>query len=253
MIEWKKRDSIIAGWTMKDDTKPSHFSMALHTGHPHVDIIKNRQTLAEAIQYPLEQFVCAQQTHSANVHKVTYEDAGRGAFCYEEGIPSTDALYTTEFDIVLSTFVADCIPLLFYNERDHIIGAIHSGWQGTLQNIVGTTFATIQNNERCSIEDFHVFVGPSIQQHNFEVDRDVYEKFAKLDDALPFIHFKEETKKWHIDTRGVVQQQLIQSGIPAHHLHFDERCTFDTSNAFSYRQNRQCGRHLGFIVQKKND
>lgn len=83
----------------------------------------------------MDNFVCANQTHSANFHRVTIEDKGRGARTKDTAIPDTDALYTFESNIILTSFSADCVPVIFYNKVNGLIGVIHSGWQGTIKEV----------------------------------------------------------------------------------------------------------------------
>lgn len=249
MMEWITRGKVEAGWTTKLATMPSEFSMALHTAHPPKDILHNRHTLAHEIDRPLRQFVAAQQTHSCNVTKITASDVGKGATSYDTAIPNCDALYTTEPNIVLTTFVADCVPILLYSERHSIISAIHSGWKGTVQNIVGTTCHTICKRERVTLESFYAWVGPSISQRAFEVDEDVYAQFAQMEGTEPYIQYDASRHKWHIHTKAIVVQQLQKAGIALDHITVDHRCTYEDANSFSYREDRACGRHLAFIVQ----
>ena len=65
--------------TMKDETELENNNMALHTCENPENIILNRKKLAASLECDLDSFVCAQQTHSANFHKVTLTDLGRGA------------------------------------------------------------------------------------------------------------------------------------------------------------------------------
>src|SRR5699024_4084347 len=103
--------------------------MALHVSKKPAHIIQNRTRLAQLLQTDLEHFVCANQTHSANFYKVTAADKGRGATSLTNAIPVTDALYTFERNIILSSFTADCVPVIFINDEAGVVGVIHSGWQ----------------------------------------------------------------------------------------------------------------------------
>jgi len=40
------------------------------------------------------------------------------------------------------------------------------------------------------------------------------------------------------------------AGIPAEQIVIDRTCTYLSSDGFSYRDDRACGRHLSFIVRK---
>lgn len=245
-----ERKNIIAGMTLKRDDRLERNNMALHVTKNEEHVIENRKRLAEMLKVPLNHFVCANQTHSANFYEVTGEDKGRGALEQGSAIPNTDALYTKEANIVLCTFTADCVPLMFYNEKANIIGVIHSGWKGTVQEIVKKTLSHIIETESCSAEDFHVYIGMALSQKRFEVDEDVYQLYDDLGYADPFISYHENTNKYHIDNQLVVKTQCEQIGIPEKQIAIDRTCTYDSEVGFSYREDKQAGRHLAFIVRK---
>lgn len=248
-----KNDHLLAGITMKNPLFKENNNMALHICESTEDIIQNREKLAVLLQCDLKQFVCANQTHSANFHKVTRHDVGRGAYLAQQAIPNTDALYTYESDILLTSFTADCVPVIFYGEEDHIVGIVHSGWQGTIQEITLKLLLHLKDNEKCNISNFKVIIGPALSQRRFEVDSDVYEKFAALGYAEEYIYLNEETKKYHIDNQLTVKKQCELAGIPSENIKIDTSCTFESEDCFSFRKNKSDGRHLSFIIQKESN
>lgn len=243
-------DDLIFGTTLKNDTNPEHNNMALHTCENPKNIIENRTQLATRLNTTLDTFICANQTHSANFHKVTQADRGLGARQNDTAIPNTDALYTYEPNLVLCSFSADCVPLIFYNKANGLVGVIHSGWQGTVKEITSKLFNHLIQVENCEPTDFHVQIGLALSQEKFEVDEDVYLKFKKLGYADDFIIYNENTNKYHIDNQLTVKKQCELAGIPTQHITIDDTCTFKDKHGFSYREDKKCGRHLSFIVRK---
>ncbi|GLC87033.1 peptidoglycan editing factor PgeF [Lysinibacillus piscis] len=239
---------IIAGTTLKDEHAPEYNNMALHICTNQAHIIENRQQLASMLGIPLEQFVCMQQTHSANFHCVTHEDAGRGAMQMETAIANTDALYTLEPNVLLCGFTADCVPVIFYNEVKGLVGVVHSGWQGTVREITSKLLQHLMEQEHCQPQDFHVHIGMALSQQCFEVDGDVYEQFHRLGYADDFIVYNEKTNKYHIDNQQTVKRQCELAGIPAQQIQMDTTCTYTSAEGFSYRQDKQAGRHISFIM-----
>lgn len=244
------KPNVVAGITLKQTEYAESNNMALHVSEKREDVIENRLRLAHTLEQPLETFVCAEQTHSANVYKVTKQDRGRGTTNQQNAIPNTDALYTRESGIVLCTFTADCVPVFFYNEKSKIIGVIHSGWSGTIQEITPKTLQHISEQESCCITDFYIKIGTALSQNRFEVDEDVFVLFDGLGYATPFIQFNEETTKYHIDNQRVIETQCERIGIPKDNITIDNTCTYDSEYGFSYREDHQSGRHMGFIFQK---
>ncbi|WP_033542427.1 peptidoglycan editing factor PgeF [Planococcus sp. CAU13] len=242
--------NLTAGLTMKDAAEFEHNNMALHACDDLSLIVENRRKLADFLGFTVTDFVCANQTHSANFYRIESADKGRGSTDIEHAVADTDALYTFEPNIVLSTFAADCVPVLLYNEKKGLIGAVHSGWQGTVKEITFKLFERLKNEEKCNPEDFHVQIGAALSQEKFEVDEDVYLKFRALGYADDFMYFNEGTGKFHIDNQLTVKKQCELAGIPSGHISIDRTCTYMNPYGFSYREDRKAGRHMGFIVRR---
>lgn len=238
------------GITLKNSKNLEKNNMALHCCIEKHAILKNRQDLADALQIDLEQLVCANQTHSANVYKVTKNDIGRGSKSVEDAIPNTDALYTFENGVTLGTFTADCVPVTFYEPESGLIGVIHSGWQGTVKEITSQVMHNLVAIEKIDPTKLLVHIGMALSQEKFEVDEDVYLKFKSLGYADDFMFFKEISGKYHIDNQLTVKKQFELAGVPSENIHLDPQCTFIEDKGFSYRQNRKDGRHLTFIQKK---
>ncbi|WP_088007184.1 polyphenol oxidase family protein [Indiicoccus explosivorum] len=243
-------DNFIAGMTLKSDHLPENNNMALHSCISPETVLGNRKSFTGFIGFRLNDLVCARQTHSANFHEVTAAEKGKGADRMETAIPDTDALYTYEPDLVLASFSADCVPVMFWNRKEGLIGVIHSGWQGTVKEITSDLFDHLIQERHCRPEDFRIQLGAALSQERFEVDEDVFKRFHALGYADEFIYFNEETHKYHIDNQLTVKRQCELAGIPPEQIAIDRTCTFGSAEGFSYRQNRQAGRHMSFMVRK---
>ncbi|MDD3170084.1 MAG: peptidoglycan editing factor PgeF [Eubacteriales bacterium] len=243
--------NFVAGITMKDTSAPEENNMALHACNNTGNIIENRRTLAAFLNCCLEDFVCAHQTHSANFHKVTRADRGRGSDTMETAIKETDALYTFEPNLLLCCFTGDCVPLILYNEAAGLVGVIHSGWGGTVREITPKVLRQLIQVEHCNPQDIHIMIGPAISQKKFEVDRDVCDQFRALGYADEFICFQQRTGKYHIDNQLVVKRQCELQGIPPEQITAERVCTYTNADCFSHRRDKNCGRHLSFILRRE--
>ncbi|RNF39895.1 peptidoglycan editing factor PgeF [Planococcus salinus] len=247
---YSNNEKFIYGLTMKDDTELENNNMALHASDNLEDVLENRRKLAVFLQSGLGDFVCAHQTHSANFYKVTLEDKGKGSKHMDDAIADTDALYTYEPNLVLCSFTADCVPVMFYDEVQGLTGVIHSGWQGTVKEISLKLFEHLQQEENCAPENLHVQIGAALSQEKFEVDEDVYLKFRDLGYADDFMYYNGQTRKYHIDNQQTVKKQCELAGIPAGNISIDRTCTYMSPDGFSYRQDKKSGRHLAFITKR---
>lgn len=120
--------------------------------------------------------VASDQTHTANVRRVTGEDRGHG-ITREKTFFDTDGLITEEQGIVLATFYADCVPLFFVDPHHPAVGLSHSGWRGTVQGIGEATVRKMQECFGSKPEDIIAAIGPSICADCYEVGQDVAEHF----------------------------------------------------------------------------
>lgn len=240
----------IAGTTLKVDSELEQFNMGLHVAKDPSAVIENRKQLAADLNCSVDQLVCANQTHSANFYKVTSADLGKGATSLDTAIADTDAFYTFESGAILTSFSADCVPVILYNEKDGLAAVVHSGWQGTVKEITFKLLQHLQTVENCDLSQTQIIIGTALSQKKFEVDVDVYEKFLQLGYAESFMYVNEETGKYHIDNQLTVKQQCLLAGVPASNITIDATCTFEREDGFSYRQQRDAGRHCTFILKK---
>ncbi len=226
-------------------------NLALHTGDDPRMVIQRRRRFLEATGLSLNNLVAGVQTHGVNVQVVTRNLSGLGAYDYDTAIPDTDALITGYFDIILSVFTADCVPIFIYDPVTPAIGLVHAGWRGTLQQIVAATIAkmkTVFNTEpaRCKVA-----IGPAIGVECFTVDEKVAAQFASIfpgavrtrrqDYQVDLVEFNI----WLLTASGVRTESIINSGL----------CTGCLRDRFySYRaEYGTTGRMMGIIsLQKPN-
>lgn len=66
---------------------------------------------------PLENWVLPWQKHTDRIVRVTHEDILKGAFDKNTSIMDTDGLYTTEKDLLIGVFTADCLGILLADQK----------------------------------------------------------------------------------------------------------------------------------------
>lgn len=244
-------ENLIAGTTLKDNKQTLNGNLALHTGEDPTQVVANRQDLADALQVDADQFVFANQTHSKKAYQVKADDQGRGTKTTDDAIDDVDALFTYEPNIVIGVFTADCVPVLFYDEDSGLIGAIHSGWKGTVQDVVSWTFAQIKGQDPdLFMGKMKAILGPSIAQDSFEVDKDAADQFKALGYADDFIQWDARREKYLIDNQATVAEQLKRVGFLPENIQLSDQDTLKMTDGFSYRLDKTPGRHFNFITRK---
>ena len=157
-------------------------------------------------------------------------------------VGESDGLITRSTGMTLAIQVADCGVLLLADRENEIIGALHSGWRGTVAGIAGNAVTRMRDlgSDPANIE---VFIGPCISGQVYEVGEEVASQFDEK-----FVLRNGFTKP-HLAIREALREQLLDAGIPKQNLEIDQRCTYLNPDLFhSYRRDgKKSGRMIGFI------
>jgi len=256
LLTWDINNSIIAFTTTRLDgfSKGSYqgLNLAFNVNDDHETVLKNRIKLSEYLHTDLYHMISPTQTHSTNFLEVTKKDGGKGMFSLEDAFYNYDGLYTKDSDVYLISYHADCIPVLIYAEDKQIIGAIHSGWKGTVLQIVDKFIKHLIQKEAVNPDDIYAYIGPSLEQRNFEARDDIINLVKQMSFDTSNFYIKKDKDSYLLDGKGLVQQQLLINGVKKEHITISPYCTIDNNDLFySYRLNKLCGRNVTAIMRKK--
>ncbi len=163
-----------------------------------------------------------------------------------------DGVITGTKGIALGILTADCAPVLFYDYKKNIIGALHAGWRGSYKKIIKKMIKSFQI-KGSKLNSIFAVIGPCISQDSYEVKNDFKSLFIKQDKKNK-IHFKIIKSKFFFDLRGYIYAQLRSSGIK--NIDIIKKDTFDQkNNFFSARRSlkkkiNDYGRNISIIMIK---
>ncbi len=187
---------------------------------------------------------CARQIHGADVHVF------RGP---PEGAPATgDGLWTDVPGVAVAIRVADCVPVLLWDPEagDGAVAAVHAGWRGTVQDIVGEALRVGGDELGVAPHRVRAAIGPSIGPCCFEVGDEVVDALRGLglDDATIGLTDGPRGKP-HVDLRSVNRALLRRRGVPDERIDDVGGCTFcEPARYESFRRDREAsGRMRGVI------
>lgn len=202
-------------------------NLALHVGDVAHVVDKNRAHVAELLG-PVQYM---NQSHSDTVAVVD-------GICTHQ--PNADALVTTEMGIALGVLVADCIPLLLWDEVEHVIAAVHVGRKGLLNGIAMKT-VTVMNS--LGAERIQALLGPSICGKCYEVSDEIYDEVVS---AYPLARSTTSKGTSSLDLPAALVGELLALGLKVSRT---PKCTLENQNFFSYRRDGVTGRQAGLIRQ----
>lgn len=234
--------------TKKDGISKNEFeglNLALHVGDNYDDVIKNRNIYFKKLNTSNPIF--CHQTHSDNIKEVTSKDINRGMLDFEDGISNCDAIYTFEKDLCLNTFFADCTPIYLYDTTTTLTCVIHSGWQGTVKQIVKKTILHLKANHGIDPLNLVAIIGPSISFDNFEVESDVVELVQQMDDFTGCIKVKNDSK-FLVDVKKLNYLQLKNLNVGT--IYTSEFDTYSNNLFYSFRKENKCGRMMASIIRR---
>ena len=148
-------------------------NLGLGSNDARKNVLENRSLVAKHIGVSHEQLLTLYQVHSPEVVTVTSPwDIN--------DLPKADAMVTNEKGLALGILTADCVPVLFADHKNGIIGAAHAGWKGALAGVVANTVEAMceLGAERTHI---NATVGPAIAQKSYEVGAEVRQQFIEKD------------------------------------------------------------------------
>lgn len=172
-----------------------------------------------------------QQVHGA---KVAYADGVNGEdFIFGKTFPDTDGLITDQSGVALLIKTADCTPVILFDPIQQVQASVHSGWRGTVQRISLVALEKMEQEFGCRREDILAYVGPSIDQENYEVGPEVYAAFRDFEERDQF--FKPNGEKFLLSMLAANLHILEEAGLRPEQIEVERASTFTDSRLHSAR------------------
>ena len=166
--------------------------------------------------------------------------------------PEADVAVTDDPSIAIGVRVADCAPILIADRRQHVVGAAHAGWRGTVHRAAVAAVRGMHERFGSRTDDLVAAIGPCLGACCGEVGPDVVAAFREAG------HSAESLARWftsghgdrfQLDLSRANHDQLAETGVPPSQIHVSGLCTKSFPNVFhSYRVRRErAGRMVGMI------
>jgi len=174
------------------------------------------------------ELVLAGQVHGTNVKIVTKNDGG-------SLIENCDGLITSDKNITLGVFTADCMPVLMASADGRIRAAVHAGWRGLADGILEKAVDVFKTEFKVDSCDIKAYIAPHIQECCYEVGED----FGK--------NFGVKLEKNQFNLSKTAREILLKCGLQSVQIsHFCTVCA-KGDRFFSYRKNKTPKRQLTII------
>lgn len=203
-------------------------NVGLGTKDERANVMENRARVVKALGGRPENLLTLHQVHSPDCLYVTEP--------FSDDRPEADAMVTEVAGLVLGVLTADCVPVLFYGEKEDgapVIGAAHAGWGGALKGVLQNTVKLMREKGALHIR---AVIGPCIQQTSYEVSDDFMAQFIEQDaDNQQFFMDASRTGHQMFNLPAYAEKQLEQAGID-HVANTGIDTYSDKDGYFSYRR-----------------
>ncbi len=142
--------------------------------------------------------------------------------------------------------VADCMPVLFTDERGRCVGVAHAGWRGLAAGILQATARAMRAQLGDPDARLFAYLGPAIGPDHFEVGSDVLEAMTAGLNGAEAAFVPAGVGKYRADLFALGRMALAE-------VHIDTVfgggvCTYcDAARFYSHRRDRITGRHAALI------
>lgn len=142
---------------------------------------------------------------------------------------------------------ADCQGVLFFDPISRVVAAVHSGWRGNVQNIIGKAAKKMVEEFGCSAENILVGISQSLGPCHAEFGDPVRELPEWMQ---KYVGKNAGVKERHVDLWQCSFDQLTEEGVLPKNIEIMRRCTVcENDTFFSYRvEGEKCGR-MGVVIE----
>nr|ACS83723.1 hypothetical protein WISOIL_0034 [uncultured bacterium AOCarb11] len=173
----------------------------------------------------------------------------------QQAVGHADAFFTSTPGIPVSVITADCVPLLLARRDGGMVAAVHAGWRGLYDGIIGATLAQLAQ-AGTPAASLVAAIGPTICANCYEVSEELAGQFASHYAALPREVVLPAHR--HLDLRALAAHELRTAGVQdLEHVGGCTFCARDGAGHHIYRSYRRGDRnsqmHAGLYITPKGD
>lgn len=216
-------------------------NIGLNSGDDPAAVADNRKRIIRKMG--MKPFVFLNQVHGTDVQVLKKND-NKFFKKFQPGFETytADGIMTDIKDLFLVIQVADCQAVMLYDAKKKVIANIHSGWRGSVNNIIGHSLDKMKEEFGCRPENILAGISPSLGPCCSE--------FVNFKDEIPekLWPYKIDGKNY-FDFWKLSKDQLMEKGVQENKIENMEICTkCHTDIFYSFRAQKTTGRFACVIA-----
>ena len=177
--------------------------------------------------------IYARQSHSSNLMVLHQHPSVDPSVLYP--LQGFDGFITQLPGFHMMIKIADCQAVFLYDPKERVVAAIHVGWRGSAQNILGKAVHLMATHFRCRPKEVIAAIGPSLGPCCAE--------FQNWKRELPTSLSRFQLDENYFDFWAISQSQLQEAGLTEKNIEVAGLCTKCHPEVFySYRGEKETGR-----------
>lgn len=247
MIQYQKQNNMYFSTLINDKSVFSGTTERSVGDGRHTDTILSYLRINQII---FKKLVLLEQIHSSNVAFFKSENTSE-----IERLPEIDGVVSADSQIVFAVRTADCIPIIYKDSTQGLIGVSHNGWRGTFKNI-GSHMLEEMTKSGSDLSQIKVAIGPGIGSCCYDIEEDRHIEFLE-EFGEDFNSFPIRGGRRHLNLLRLNVALLLQAGLPLKNIDFFPFCTScNKDNFFSFRRDfkkhaDQFGEMFSFIIKNE--
>jgi YfiH family protein len=197
-------------------------------------------------KFSFKKIVVLEQIHSTNIN---FFNSKTNSIL--EKISDTDGVITKDKETVLIVRNADCLPLVFVEKENGLIGISHQGWRGSIKRMAKKMVDKMLELGGKK-EKIIVGFGPAIGQCCYHIDEERYYQFKQEFDGYSDKIFSYRQGKIFLNLSLLNYLLLLDEGVSEKNIDFFPFCTkCDKNRFFSFRRDnkKNYGEMFNFIFK----
>ncbi len=203
----------------------AHGNVAFSPPRDQDDAWNMRRSWCAALALDPEAIVTAGQVHGATPLLVGEAHRGNGARPGSGRAGLGDALLTRDPGPVLLTLHADCLPILLVDPERPAVAAVHAGWRGTVEDVVGAAVRAMGESFESRPEGIIAFLGPAICRACYEVGADVAAAWSDTAGDAARTALEVLPSSWQFDLHAANRVLLARAGVRSENIDASSICT----------------------------
>ena len=210
----------------------SSLNLGGHVKDEESNVDKNRNLLLEELKLPNSP-IWLEQIHGSAILSLGTKTPSDN---------TADAAYTNEVGVVCAVLTADCLPVVFCDQKGKHIAVAHGGWRGLVSGVLENTLQKFP----IAHKEIMCWLGPAIGPNKFEVSKELVEEFIEKDTKHYNAFQNQQNGKYLANIYQIAKNILTKKGVTK--VYGGEYCTYSESDKFySYRRDGETGRMATLI------